>query len=207
MILTSNPLEDVSGRDRFRVIPTILVILVIGTMALIWFRNDLMDIAFSLKVGDAKERVARYIGKPLDPRFEVRLDGQGDPVRLAGLLGPNSIVVKYSASCSVCRSAVDQYLARGLDLTKSVSPDLYVLSFEENAPFPPGVPIHRRLLATFPRDESWFAGGVYPSLWRFGQDAVLLDVMVGLDSSRLDLWMDGVGVAPVASGDGNQVKP
>ncbi len=166
-----------------------------------------MGIAFSLKLGDAKERVARYIGKPLDTQFEVRVNGLGDPVRMAGLLGPNSIVVKYSASCSVCRSAVDQYLARSLDPTKSVSPDLYVLSFEENAPFPPGVAVDRRLLATFPRDESWFAGGVYPSLWRFGRDAVLLDAMVGLDSSTLDQWMDGVGVAPVASGDGNQVKP
>lgn len=200
--MKSDELTTRPARRRQRVVLIAALVFMAALTLLAAFRKDVIYLLLTSESGAARERVTQFVGHVLDQSLEVRVEGAKMPSRLVDVLPPNSIVMKYSTNCSACRNAVDQYLARSLDPALSELPALFLLSFKDDDRFPTGIASNRRLRAIFSRDESWFSGGLYPSIWWFGENSQLVDVMVGLNSLQFDQWMDANGpVTPAANGE------
>lgn len=169
--------------------------IICATLVLGFLYRDKLATLIVSGVSEVDENhIEKFVGQHAPDNLMVtQLDGQlnGDSVvSISHLLDEEAILLTYRESCSACRTAVNQYLALRCgrdDYANSV----YLLANDESS-VPNSFPASQFLRVQDAPDGHMFEGRASPRIYRFDEDGVLTDFMVGHYDLDFQRWMSQI---------------
>lgn len=151
------------------------------------YRDKLATVIVSSVSELDENRIEEFVGQHAPDNLMVTRVGGDSVVSISHLLDDEAILISYRESCSACRTAVNQYLALrgGRD---DYANTVYLLAIDESS-VPNNFPASQFLHVQDAPDEHMFKGRASPRIYRFNEDGVLTDFMVGHHDLDFQRWM------------------
>lgn len=179
-------------RSRSWVAPLVLGVVMLLAMALLIFREPLLNRTAEYLVERDRVALQRHIGKPLPSDVWVIRGNDPEPIGLDGVFQGRGLLVVYDEPCPPCLAAVNQIRAAHSPRRDDAShwPPIFFLSQSPASLPPAGIPASRLLDARPDAGRHWIFSSASPIFYMIDADRRIETVQVGYDHRGLAAWLD-----------------